>query len=113
MHDFIEKIVKSPQKALNKLKFIEELRQELKIAEEIIKGKSSKIEILAQLTRLRQICVDPKLFVENYNEMSAKIELAVSLINDLINEGHKVLLFSQFTSVFPTLEEYMDKNKDK
>lgn len=39
MHDFIEKIVKSHQQAPNKLKVIEELRQELKIAEEIIKGK--------------------------------------------------------------------------
>lgn len=44
MHDFIEKIVKSPQKAPNKLKVIEELRQELKIAEEIIKGKYTYCE---------------------------------------------------------------------
>ena len=77
---------------------------------DIIKGNSSKIEILAQLTRLRQVCVDPSLFIDDYNEMSGKIELAVSLINDLVNEGHKILLFSQFTSVFPILEKYMEKN---
>lgn len=39
IHDFIQKIVTSHQQAPNKLKFIEELRQELKLAEEIIKGK--------------------------------------------------------------------------
>ena len=58
-----------------------------------------KIQILAFLTRLRQLCCDPSLFVENYAGNSAKLEAALDLVSSVVQNGHKVLLFSQFTSM--------------
>ncbi len=65
---------------------------------------SSKLEILSQLTRLRQICCDPALCFENYEGGSAKVELAMDLLDTAIDGGHKVLLFSQFTSMLEILK---------
>lgn len=65
--------------------------------------KSSKIQILAELTKLRQLCCDPALLYENYEGGSAKKEMVVNLIQNAVENGHKVLLFSQFTSMLERL----------
>lgn len=65
---------------------------------------SGKLQILAELTRLRQICCDPELVYENYNKLACKIEICEELVNEAVTGGHKVLIFSQFTSLFPILE---------
>ncbi|WP_346919145.1 SNF2 helicase associated domain-containing protein [Lacrimispora sp.] len=57
------------------------------------------IQILAELTKLRQICCDPHLCYENYRGASAKLETCVDLIKNGVEGGHKILLFSQFTSM--------------
>jgi len=72
---------------------------------QLIKNAKNKIEVLSSLTRLRQICVDPGLFIENYNGRSAKVDLVTDIIKKYIEEGHKIILFSQFTSAFNRLEE--------
>lgn len=64
-----------------------------------------KIEILAMLTRLRQICCDPSLVYENYTAGSAKLESCMELIAGCTESGHKVLLFSQFTSMLERIEK--------
>lgn len=68
---------------------------------------TNKIAILAALTRLRQICVDPSMFIENYNELSSKLEYTIDLINNCINNSHKVIVFSQFTSVLEHLQKLL------
>ena len=78
---------------------------ELLKTREILKTKKSKIDILASLTRLRQICVDPALYIEGYKGTSCKYELLKDLVNDFISNNHKVLIFSQFTSAFIYLEK--------
>lgn len=60
--------------------------------------RSEKIQILAELTRLRQICCDPGLLFEGYKGASAKAQMCMELIENAVGAGHKVLLFSQFTS---------------
>lgn len=65
----------------------------------------SKIEILSELTRLRQICCDPSLCYENFQGTSAKREACMELVESAVEGGHKVLLFSQFTSMLALLEE--------
>ena len=59
----------------------------------------SRIKILALLMRLRQICCDPALYLENYKGESAKLQLCLQLVEECIATGHKVLIFSQFTSM--------------
>ncbi|MCR5741179.1 MAG: SNF2 helicase associated domain-containing protein [Gammaproteobacteria bacterium] len=75
---------------------------------EISTSSSSSFQILSHLTRLRQICVDPSSFLDGYKETSSKLSLSVDLIRDSINNGHKVLLFSQFTKVLEHLRNLLD-----
>ena len=66
--------------------------------------KRDKLKILAELTRLRQICCDPHLCYENYKGNSAKLDSCMELIESAIVGGHKILLFSQFTSMLAIIE---------
>lgn len=67
--------------------------------------KTAKIQILSELTKLRQLCCDPALIYENYQNPSAKSVLCIDLIKNAVDGGHKVLLFSQFTSMLENLQE--------
>ncbi len=77
----------------------EELLQQIQ-AEGIDK---SQIKMLALLTRLRQICCHPSLFVEGYEGESGKLEACMELIENTTSSGHKILLFSQFTTMLDLL----------
>jgi len=64
-----------------------------------------KIQLLAELMKIRQICCDPALCFADYSGMSVKRNAAMELIHRAINGGHRVLIFSQFTSMLAILEE--------
>ena len=72
--------------------------------------KGNRIQILAQLTRLRQICCHPGLCTENYNGGSGKLDLAMETIEIAIQSGHRCLLFSQFTEMLAILRENIEKS---
>lgn len=72
---------------------------------------NSRIEILSILTRLRQICCDPSLFIQDYNEKSGKIEILEELIDELLEGNHKILIFSQFTSMLKIIAKLLEKKK--
>ncbi len=59
----------------------------------------SKVVVLGMLTRLRQICCDPALIYSGYDGGSAKTEACMQLIESAVDGGHKILLFSQFTTM--------------
>ncbi|MDY4473916.1 DEAD/DEAH box helicase [Mitsuokella sp.] len=59
----------------------------------------NRIRILAILTRLRQIACDPALFIENYDGGSGKLDLLEELVTDAVASGHRLLIFSQFTTM--------------
>lgn len=61
--------------------------------------KKAKIQVLSELTRLRQICCEPSLVYEDYKSGSSKMEMCMELVENAISSGHKILLFSQFTSM--------------
>lgn len=82
-----------------------ELMLEEKTDEEFDTGK---LQILAELTRLRQLCCDPGLLYEKYEGGSAKKELAMNLIRSAVESGHKVLLFSQFTTMLDRLADMLE-----
>ena len=71
--------------------------------------KSSKIQILSEITKLRQICCNPALSYEDYKGNSAKTELCMEMIENAIEGNHKILLFSQFTSMLDELAKELDK----
>lgn len=62
-----------------------------------------KFQILALLTRLRQICCDPQLLYQNYDAGSCKTDAVVTLVERVADAGEKMLLFSQFTSYLDVL----------
>ena len=70
--------------------------------------KENKIAILAELTRLRQLCCDPSLVYNSYGGNSAKREACTDLIRTAVESGHKVLLFSQFTTMLDELTKSLD-----
>ena len=72
--------------------------------------KIDKIAILAQITRLRQICSDCRLVYENYYDSSSKLQACAELIQTLKDNGKKALVFSSFTKLFPLLIELLEKN---
>lgn len=59
----------------------------------------NRIRILAGLTRLRQLCCHPTLFVEGYKGSSAKFEQLMELLEECRISGRRVLIFSQFTEM--------------
>lgn len=63
----------------------------------------SKIEILSYITKLRQICLDPSVTMDNYLGTSGKIDALIELLEQSVGEGHKILVFSQFTSVLKNI----------
>ena len=69
---------------------------------------SSHITILDALLKLRQVCCDPSLLkIEEAQKIhnSAKLELFLDLVDELLLEGRKILVFSQFTSMLSILEK--------
>ena len=70
---------------------------------------SDKLQILAALTRLRQICCDPNLCFENYRGETSKLEACMELVESMVENGHQILLFSQFTSMLDILRDCLDK----
>ena len=73
--------------------------------------RKSKIQILAELTRIRQICCDPALLFENYSGGSAKMEACMDLIQSAMEGEHRILLFSQFTSMLDLLKERLQQER--
>ena len=67
----------------------------------------SHITILDALLKLRQVCCDPALLkLKHGNELkSAKLELLMQMLSELLAEGRKILLFSQFTSMLDIIED--------
>ncbi|EKN69695.1 non-specific serine/threonine protein kinase [Neobacillus bataviensis LMG 21833] len=61
--------------------------------------RKNRIKILAGLTRLRQICCHPVLFVEGYKGGSAKFDMLLRIIEESRLSGRRVLIFSQFTKM--------------
>lgn len=72
--------------------------------------EKSHIQVLAALTRLRQICCHPSLFIKDYKEGSSKLEQCVEIVKDATEAGHKILLFSGYTSMFELIEQELNRN---
>jgi superfamily II DNA or RNA helicase len=76
-------------------------------------GAAQRFKVLAALTRLRQICCHPRLVLaeegdaerEAAGDAGGKFELLMELLEECIEEGHRVLLFSQFTSMLDIIDE--------
>ena len=91
------------------LSYLAQARDELREEIEDKGFEQSRIKILALLTRLRQICCHPSLFISNYKEGSGKLNQCIELVKDAVQSGHKMLLFSGYTSMFEIIEQALKK----
>ena len=74
-------------------------------AESELADPQGRMRLLAGLTRLRQLCCDPRLCLEGYDGGSGKLEQLIELVRDMAAQGHRMLIFSQFTSMLALLED--------
>ena len=72
-------------------------------------AEKSAVEVLAELTRLRQIALDPALVFENYKGGAEKLGAIMELVDEAMEAGRKVLVFSQFTSYLDVLAAELDR----
>jgi len=109
--DKIETLLSAPltedQKKLY-LAYLQEAKG--KLAQEIVTVgyNKSHMKILAALTRLRQICCHPAMFLENYTGESGKMLLLQEILTDALQSGHRILLFSQFTTMLDIIQDYLN-----
>lgn len=71
--------------------------------------ETNKIVILALLTRLRQLCCHPALCYEDYLGESGKLSTCLELVLEAVEGGHKILLFSQFTTMLELIRGRLNK----
>lgn len=71
----------------------------------------NKIQILAELTKLRQLCCGPELLFADCQGANAKLEACMELIRQAIAGGHKMLLFSQFTSMLDIITHRLEAER--
>jgi SNF2 family DNA or RNA helicase len=74
---------------------------------EVAKGKR-KIHILAEITRLRRACCNPALIDPGIGVPSAKLEAVMDLVDELLRNRHRALVFSQFTGHLALIRAALD-----
>ena len=68
----------------------------------------NRMKILAGLTRLRQLCCHPALFLEGYEGTSGKLEQLLEIIEECQGSSKRMLIFSQFTSMLGIIRQELD-----
>ncbi len=95
------------------LAYLQDIRTEIKRDIEEAGLERNRIRILAALTRLRQLCCHPSLFVENYRGGSGKLDLLEEILQESVDSGHRILVFSQFTGMLKIIKKRLDELKIK
>lgn len=87
---------------------LEKAQKEIQKIEEDQTVSQNQFFILSLLTRLRQICIDPSLIFDDYHGGSSKFDTLLPILEEMIQNQHKILLFSQFPSVLKNLMPHLD-----
>lgn len=91
------------------LGYLEKIRTEARDSIASEGFDKSRMKILAGLTRLRQICCHPALFLENYHGKSGKLEQLLETIGTARQNGRRLLIFSQFTSMLQIIRQRLEQ----
>lgn len=89
--------------------YLEKIQNEAKESIQEEGFQKSRIKLLAGLTRLRQLCCHPSLFVENYKGDSGKLQQLMEIVDHAIENGRRLLIFSQFTSMLSIIRDQFTK----
>ena len=77
-------------------------------AERLLREGGTRMTILTDILRLRQICCHPYLFDDISNAESGKLELLSELVNDAKLAGHRILIFSQFRKMIDIIKARLE-----
>lgn len=105
-------ILKSVALSAEQMDFYDDVRTfhwqnlEEDLASDLPQGQK-QVKLLTAITKLRQACCDPKLLGEE-TVASAKTTECLHMIEELVDEGRSVLVFSQFTRMLDILSEHLD-----
>ena len=91
------------------MSYMAQVKQEIETEISVNGFEKSQIKILSLLMRLRQICCHPSLFIENYKGESSKLKQCIQIVKNAIESGHKILLFSGYTTMFEIIEQELKK----
>ncbi|PRY82255.1 DEAD/DEAH box helicase [Alkalibacterium olivapovliticus] len=84
------------------------IRQEIKTLIDTDALNANRIKVLAGMTRLRQICCDPRLVMPDFEGASSKLERLMEYLEEARANGKRVVLFSQFTSMLRLIRDRLD-----
>ena len=93
--------------------YIEKFKDEFNYDSDLQNENNLKFKMLSALTRLRQICCEPKVIMEDYSHGSSKIDALMEIIDDNIRSNKKIIVFSNFTSVLEIIKNILIENKIK
>src|SRR5699024_11701326 len=91
-----------------------ELERVQKQMQEIIETEGmskARFLILQLLTKLRQICIDPSLVYDGYNNISNKLDTLINIIKEYTTNGHKILIFSSFKKAIDKVSNLLNDEK--
>jgi hypothetical protein len=92
-------------------RFVKAIRNDVQEAYKSKSEAQAGIITLAAITKLRQVCVSPELIDPSYDDVSPKIQFITTKIQELMDEGHAGLLFSQFTKALDVIERQLQLEK--
>lgn len=104
--DKVESVLTIPMTADQRKVYLAVLNQKRMRMEGLIEHgalTTGRAEVLSALTELRQICCHPSLVMPGFGGEAGKVKLLEDLLPQAIEEGHRVLLFSQFTQMLKLL----------
>ena len=87
-------------------KLYDAMRQD---ARKALESGGKAFDMLPYLTRLRQVCVDPGMFVEDYHDGSGKMDMLTELIPEYLENHHRILIFSQFVKALESLRATLNQ----
>ncbi|BDM83242.1 DEAD/DEAH box helicase [Acaryochloris marina] len=95
------------------LAFYETLRRDAltKLNESDAADGPKHIQVLAELMRLRRVCCNPQLVLPETDLPSAKLQLFGEILNELLDNKHKALVFSQFVDHLKLIRRYLDEQQ--
>ncbi|NJN49649.1 MAG: DEAD/DEAH box helicase, partial [Alkalinema sp. RL_2_19] len=93
--------------------FYEALRQEAlrKLTESDVPAGAKHLQVLAEIMKLRRACCNPALVKPKVKLKSSKLELFSETLEELLENGHKALVFSQFVDHLAILKQHLDQQK--
>ncbi len=97
----------------DEMAFYEALRREAieKLANKDTQAGQKHLQVLAEIMRLRRACCNPALVRPELAISSTKLQQFSDLIEELLDNGHKVLVFSQFVDHLKILRKHLDKQQ--